>query len=76
MFWLQENPIWMKEMGNWSDVYSFRKNFLKNPYFKAGSQRYSHVKITGENQVWVAMAFHFRFRLQNFRNNVDGDYFA
>ena len=33
MFLLQENLIWMKEMGNWSEVHPLRNNFLKNPYF-------------------------------------------
>ena len=32
MFWLQDSLIWMKEMGNWSEVHSERNNFLKNPY--------------------------------------------
>ena len=35
MFWLQENLILMKEMGNCPEFHSWRSNFLQNLHFSA-----------------------------------------
>ena len=33
IFWLQKNLIWMKEVGNWTEVHTYWNHFLQNTIF-------------------------------------------
>ena len=44
MFWLQENLIWMKEVGNWTEVHTYWNYLLQNLYFKATTSNFKEDK--------------------------------
>ena len=51
MFWLLENLILMKEMFKWSEVHSYRNNFLKDPFFSRVAGTYLNMLRTCLSQI-------------------------